>query len=484
MPTPGGHPEGPLQGAVERLFARHAARLLERPRRWWLLVAAATVLLVAGLPRLTVDVRLNAFVVEDDPDFLAFQHLRQRFDNDELLLVVIHPPPGVSPLAPAMVRGLAAVHDAAARLDTVVWVSSLARARRLHLSGDTLSFERWIPAGGLPPERAREVLTDPQVRGRLAGRYGETLILRLGLANSDSPTLVAELDRLLKERLPAGSRWSMVGTPVIKRALRRALYHDSRLLVPLATGAALLLLAVGLGSLRRAVPPLAAALLASLWTLGLMGWARAPLTVVSAMAPALILILALTDGVHLSTAVRRLGVRAALLGVGPACLWTSVTTAAGFLGLALMGVPALVATGVWMAVGVMVGLFHAVVTLPLFLVRARTGGEVRELQGWHPCRRPGLRVALSLAALALLLPGIGRLHAETDLVRYFPADGPLRVGYRDAEAALGGSTPLSVMIERADGRPLLDARTLGLVARLRDALADHPLVASVRTLPD
>ncbi len=479
-------PDGPLERGIERLFARHAASLMRWPRRWAALVMVGTLLLFAGLPRLTIDVRLNAFVVEDDPDFLAFHHLREKFDNDELLLVVIRPPAGRSPLDPAMIAGLGAVHDAASRLDSVVWVSSLARARRLSLGEETLSFERWVPASGIGEGRAAAILADPQVRGRLAGRHGETLILRLGLANSDSPTLVGSLDHLLRRDLPPGSRWAMVGTPVIKQELRHALLHDARLLVPVASVGSFVLLAVGLGSLRRAVPPLATALLTSGWTLGVMGWVGAPLTVVSAIAPALILVLALTDGVHLTAAVHRDGVRAALLRVGPACFWTSATTAAGFLGLALMGVPALVATGVWMAVGVAIGLFHAVVTLPLFL-HLQVGNPTEEVE-WEPRlppgRRPRIRAGIAVVLLALLVPGIGRLHAETDMVRYFPSGGDLRVGYREAEAALGGSTPLSVMIERRDHRPLLDSETLADVVRLRDALRDQPLIASVRALPD
>jgi len=449
-------------------------------------VAAVTILLFAGLPRLTIDVRLNAFVVENDPDFVAFHHLRERFDNDELLLVVIRPPPGVSPLDPAMIAGLGAVHDAATSLDSVVWVSSLARARRLALGEETLSFQRWIPSTGVGKGRAATILADPQVRGRLAGRHGESLILRLGLTDSDSPTLVTALDHLLARHLPSGSRWSMVGTPVIKQELRRALFHDARLLVPIASVGSLVILAIGLGSVRRAIPPLATALLTSGWTLGVMGWVGAPLTVVSAIAPALILVLALTDGVHLTAAVHRDGVRAALLRVGPACLWTSATTAAGFLGLALMGVPALVDTGVWMAIGVAIGLFHAVATLPLFL-HLQVGNpleDATETTRLPRCRRPRARAAVAIVLLALLVPGIGRLHAETDMVRYFPADGALRVGYREAEAALGGSTPLSVMIERRDGRSVLDTATLGEVVRLRDALEEQPLIASVRALPD
>ncbi len=480
------HPDGPVERLIERLFARHAASLLRWPLRWAVGVATVTILLFAGLPRLTVDVRLNAFVVENDPDFLAFQYLRTRFNNDELLLVVIRPPAGVSPLDPAMIAGLGAVHDAATTLDSVMWASSLARARHLVIGDDTLSFQHWLPATGVSKSEAAKILADGQVRGRLAGRHGETLILRLGLTDSDSPTLVTSLDHLLAQHLPAGSHWAMVGTSVIKQELRRALLHDARLLVPIASVGSLVILAIGLGSVRRAVPPLATALLTSGWTLGVMGWVGAPLTVVSAIAPALILVLALTDGVHLTAAVHRDGVRAALLRVGPACFWTSATTAAGFLGLALMGVPALVATGVWMAIGVAIGLFHAVVTLPLFLhLQAGNPREESEWRGKLPlCRRPRVRAVVAVVLLALLLPGIGRLHAETDMVRYFPTDGTLRVGYREAEAALGGSTPLSVMIERQDGGHLLDATTLGDVVRLRDALEEQPLVASVRCLPD
>ncbi|MGD2063550.1 MAG: MMPL family transporter [Nitrospirota bacterium] len=471
---------------MERAFSRWTIVLMRRPGRWWLLVGLLSALLLAGLPRLQMDVRLNAFLVEDDPDFLAFQALRQRFDNDELLLVVVTPPVGMPLLDPLMVDGLRAVHDEAVGFESVVWASSLARARRLQVGPQTLTWEPWLPPGASAAS-ATAALQEQALRGRLIGRDGRSLILRLGLENSDSIDLVPNLNASLHAHMPPGSRWWMVGTPVLKEALRDSLRVDGLRLGPAAAAVCFVLLALALRSLRHALITVAASLLATLWTLGLMGWTGAPLTIVSVIVPTLILVIGLTDGLHLVTAAGHGGVVHALKRVGPACVWTSVTTIAGFLGISFMGVPALRDTGIWTAVGISMAFFHAVVTLPLLLRRFpyRPGVELEKVgrTGWWGAHTARPTVAVALLGFAALVPGIQRIQSETDLVRYFAVDDPLRVGYRQAETALGGSMPLNLLVERRDGGSMIDAGSLLVVERLRTACLDHPLVLSVDALP-
>lgn len=478
--------DGRLQRGVEELFARWTVVLMRRPRRWWWWVGLLSVLLLAGLPRLQLDVRLDAFLVEDDPDFLAFQALRERFDNDELLLAVVAPPVGISLLDPVMVDGLRAVHDGAAGIDSVAWVSSLARARRLQVGPQTLSWELWLPPEATPTHTAA-ILQEQTLRGRLLGRDGETLILRLGLENSDSIELVPTLEALLRAHMPPGSRWWMVGTPVVKEALRESLRTDGLRVGPAAAVVCFCLLALALRSLRHALITVGAALLATLWTLGLMGWVGAPLTIVSVIVPTMILVIGLTDGVHLLTAAGHGGVVHALKRVGPACVWTSVTTIAGFLGLSFMGVPALRDTGTWTAVGITIAFLHAVVTLPLLLRRFpyRPAVELEKVgrTGWWGAHTARPTVIIALLAFVVLAPGIRQIESETDLVRYFAVDDPLRIGYRQAEAALGGSTPLSLLVERRDGGSMIDEEPLVVVERLRAACLNHPLVLSVDAIP-
>jgi predicted RND superfamily exporter protein len=475
-----------LHGWVERAFSRWAILLVRGSRWWWWGVGLLSAILLTGVPRLQMDVRLNAFLIEDDPDYLAFQALRQRFDNDELLLVVVAPPAGMSLLDPAMMDGLRAVHDGATRIDSVAWVSSLARARRLQVGTQTLSWEPWLPVDATAADAAA-ILREEALRGRLVGRDRRTLILRLGIENSDSLTLVPDLRELLRVHMPAGSHWWMVGTPVVKEALRASLRVDGARVGPAAAVVCFFVLALALRSLRHALITVGVAVLATLWTLGLMGWVGAPLTIVSVIVPTLILVIGLTDGIHLVTDAGHRGVIHSLKRVGPACLWTSVTTIAGFLGLTFMGVPALRDTGTWTALGIAIALIHGVVTLPLLLRKFpyHPGVELEKAgrPGWWGHRTARPTVAVALLAFVACVPGIQRLHSETDLVRYFATDDPLRVGYRQAEAALGGSTPLSLLVERRDGGVMIDEGPLAVMERLRTACLGHPLVLSVDALP-
>jgi len=477
---------GRLQAWVERGFARWTVTLVRRPGRWWATAGLLSILVVAGLPRLGIDVRLSAFMVEDDPDFLAFQAFRNRFENDDLLLAVVAPPGGMAITDPAMLAGLGAVHDGARHLDSVVWVSSVARARRLRVSADSLSWEPWLPPGA-SAARLADLLQDKALRGRLVGRDGDTLILRLGLEHSDAVDLVPQMNALLAEQMPSGSRWWLVGTSVVKEALRGALRTDGVWLAPAAALACFVVLAVALRSFRHSLVLVGVALLGALCTLGLMGWLGIPVTIVSVVVPTLILVIGLTDGVHLVIAAGHGGVAHAVKRVGPASLWTSVTTAVGFLGLSFMGVPALRSTGIWVAVGVVIAFLHSVVTLPLVLrrvpYRPRVALEKVSRTGWWGAHTATPTVVIALVACAAVVPGLLRLQSETDMVRYFSPADPLRVGYLHAEAALGGSTPLNLLVERRDGGVMIQEDALATVSRLRAACLLHPLVLSCEAIP-
>jgi predicted RND superfamily exporter protein len=81
--------------------------------------------------------------------------------------------------------------------------------------------------------------------------------------------------------------------------LGEVVLRDLARLVPLMIGILILLLAVSLRTPAGVVIPLLQVLVTLVWTFGLMGWAGAPVTLVTTILPVLLMAMAMTDEIHL-----------------------------------------------------------------------------------------------------------------------------------------------------------------------------------------
>jgi uncharacterized protein len=454
------------------LLQRLVTASVDRP--WSALAILALTAIVLAWPMATVptDNSLAVWFVEDDPALARYHEFLDTFGNDEAV-VIAYRTGGTGPLGLdeeavslqeraaaglAEVDGVESVLSGAALVRAAGQESARPALERLGLAGpgDVAAIvARLEPSRDMDARRGR-ILDD--VRGVLDG------------------TLVA-----------AGHDVRLAGTGVLYEGLNRQTERDGAVFLALAIVVMTIVLRLVLGSMAAVALTLVGPLAATAATTGIIGWTGGSLNVVMATLPALILVIGIADGVHILLAwyaarrdrdEERRALAAEVVGrMAVPCLFTSLTTALGFLALTSSRMAVIRELGIYAAVGmILVWAFVIVLVgagLALFDIRppARGSGawlapRLGRLAGRLQARRGAVLVAFGVAAIGLGL-GASRVVVDTHTLGLLPDDHPVVTDSDWIETHLGDYTPLEFVIRAREGS-VLEPTVLERVARWQD----------------
>ncbi|MGE0706653.1 MAG: RND family transporter [Planctomycetota bacterium] len=491
-------------------------RILSGPLAWprltLALLALATAALALQLPRLRRDVRVEKVFPEGDPrigDYRAFQAAFGRDDADAVVVVELG---GEDVLArPALERihalteGLRALASVDAERVVSLSHAAFARARGAEVDVAPLftpgQASTWTPA---------QVMAHPAFDQRLLSRDRRLCAFLVPLhplqgSVDERREFAATLRRYFSPEgaLHAGERAWLDGQLVSNDAILSLIQDDARRFLPLAFGLVFLVIGLALRHALAALLALAAVGLAALWTLGAMAALDLPLSFMSTTVPVMVLVAGVGDAVHLLARHRQLlaklpraeAARVAVEEVGPACLFTSLTTAAGFASLLGSRIEIVRELGGPVALGVLLAFVVTFALLPPLLrwvplSPAPAAGPARAfgaLATWVE-GRAGRVVAAALLLVGLAAALLPQVPRETQLLQDFAEDEPLVVTRRLLEERMGGVAPLELVVDAgAPGAALEPGLQRGLLA-LADALRGERFrqagVLAAITLPD
>ncbi len=280
-------------------------------------------------------------------------------------------------------------------------------------------------------------------------------------------------------------RFYYAGPPVFTSELDRCIGHDLSIFTPIVVVMIGLVLFYVFRGWRSVVLPLLTVMMCVLWTAGFMQITTGRLTIASTILPPLMIAIGVAIVIHVFTQYqdelrlnidRRPALEETITHIAWPCLLTAITTALGFMSLSASEIPTIIETGLFAAFGVMTAYLIAMAFVPSVLMH--TKAERRSVEQLHPFLVRGLRgigrlnesrpriiilVTILLAAIAVW--GITTLEVETNLINYFPADTEVRKSQDFVSKHLGGSITMDVVIERADGGSVAEAK---LIEKIND----------------
>lgn len=294
--------------------------------------------------------------------------------------------------------------------------------------------------------------------------------------------------RAIVGELPGGT---VAGEPVMLRDGFAMLERDGNLLGTSAGLLAGLVLLVCFRSVRWLVVPMAVVLLALWSTRGVLAVLGLKLTMVSTMLSAMVTVVAIATVVHVIVEYRRqrdLGLEpeAALREAITLLFWpvvgAIVTDVIGFGSLIFSRVGPVHDFGVMTAVGAVMVLVAAALTVPFLALAGRFDSDPRRAWGEGALelgldglvkrivRQPGRTLAAAILAVAATVAGMRWLEVETDFTRNFRRSSPIVSSYDMIESRLGGAGVWDVLIPATEP---IDGTVLANVARLEHRLRDE-----------
>lgn len=464
-----------------------ARAALARPFLVLALIAIATAAVARGLFHLELRTDGAAIYPRDDPAVERTLADRQAFaEVDQIVLLVTSRPGG-----PRL--------DSAAGCGFLVWLQhALARFPGVELAGVRSAVTLIDPPENLQPLRIRTFfeewtggeadLADVLARMRRLPVTGGLFLSAAGTAAAfyvpvgDRITrteLLADLRRFLATRAGAPFRLRLTGPVAAEADLGEEVVRDLARLVPIMVAAVALLLALTLRTVGGVLIPLAQVVATLVWTLGLMGWAGVPITLVTTVLPVLLMAMAMTDEIYLLERLQdhlaglppagaelgpggkqrvRLAAGRAFADLVAPLVLISLATAAGFFSFLGASMAPLRHLGLFTGAGLLLGMLFTFTLAPALMAalpaawlerrretrRGGGGGALLPFERWT-ARRPRAVALAAAGLLAVAVPGLPRLRVEDSWIDNFDPRSPLVTAARRFDAEFWGSYRFDVV---------------------------------------
>lgn len=492
------------------------------------LTVAAVVLLTlaagAFLPRVEIDTDPENMLESSEPARIFHNETKKRFDlSDIVVLGVIneHHPDGV--FNPATLKR---IHELTAFAKTLRWpdpghpgrtegvieVDMLAPSLVDHMSQGapgTLRFDWLMPR---PPRTRQEclavrdrALSNPLLKGRLISEDGKALCLYLPLTDKLlSYRVYTALKRKIAQ-LGGDEAYHITGLPVAEGAIGVEMFSQMTVASPLAMLVILSLLLLFFRKWRLIMLPMIIATVSIVATMGLMTACGFPVHILSSMLPIFLMSIAMVDSVHVLSEFfdvytpakgRRQAIREVMHTLFAPMLYTSLTTAAGFLSLTLAPIPPARVFGGFLSVGVMLAWLVTILLVPAYVMMIpeakladfgfaarRSARENRLTRGLSAMGRLSYRHAGPLLALLAVLVGvavwgIGRIRINDNYARRFAVGHPIREADSALNSHFGGTYTAYLVLAGEDHARATQAEVRRFQADLmsfgRSLRSDHP----------
>jgi predicted RND superfamily exporter protein len=341
------------------------------------------------------------------------------------------------------------------------------------------------------------------------------------MSEEDSAKVSDEIERVMGRHRAPGFSPSIAGMPAILVALNAAMLHDMQLGMTLTTVILVLVMGYLFRHWQGVVGPVAVVLQAALWTLGTIAVTGTPMTMVTSVLGAFLMVVGIGDSVHLLSVYRDARARGvdnrdaivhAVATTGRPVFFTSLTTAGGLLSFRFAHMEPIQHMGTFGAIGVLYAFLLSMALLPALLTfntrsllgaRPIAPGEPHaprdrtdrflsfcaDLSRTEGARRRTLAVATLLVAIAGWGGTLLRFHH--DPIEWFPDDAPVKQTVQDLSAHVGGTGDVSILVQANEGASLRDRELLLALERLethafeyRDPRTGEAVVRNATSLLD
>ena len=463
-------------------------------------VACLAVTALAGwsMSRATMASSLGELVLGDHPAYHRYIERVKQFGSDERLIIAFEEP---DPSSPKVLGPLQEVVLRLQEMQEIARVDSVLSAMQLQNA-----------VGGPSPTGFDALASNPLARDVVISADGQHMAVIIQLtpdqqrAMERTPAMVREIIDVFEEEGFDPARLHMGGIPAVLAEVQTQTAKNLAILLPVV---AIMLLVTTLVLFRRMWPvfvTLMIGTLAIVWTMGFAIALDRQINIILAICPALILIIAFSDVVHLCSAYllalsagkqRDDAILDTASEVGTACLFTSLTTMLGFMCLSLINVPVFRMVGVVLGFGVAVALLLAMTLVPiLFSVMRPPKSWTESLRAGSQHRvgnlldgafrlsttRPWLIIACFTIVAGVSIYGVTRIEIETDITKRFAPGNKLRRDQAYFRAHFAGTNVVDMLVELKEGSQIAYPDLQDALERVHEAMEALPGVGRVLSL--
>ena len=483
-------------------------------------IAIATIIVgAAGFGGLVKDTSVKAFIPAGHEALIADAKAAEIFGLSDTIAIAVITEDGSSVFTPEILTLIDDLSAEIASLPNIRFdrIASLATESSISGEDGSVFIDPYVDPFAMDAAFAR----DSQARwsqmlphrGTLVTEDGSGALVLAELIDAAIADETYQAVLAMTERFQVdGIELHVAGPGAVSGYLSRYIDEDARKLQPLVF---VLVLGFIFLAFRRgaALPgPLLVVIGSTAGSLGLMAWLGIPYYAITNALPVIIVAISVADAIHILSSyyqlreqheaadTRDLVVQAMAQMARPITL-TTITTIAGFLGIAIMSImPPITWFAIFASIGVLLAWVFSILVLPSMLVLVKPGRSPAFVS-WHDGRPSGTgralawlgtfspvryRSVLTVFLLVTVAAAYGALQLRIDRsqVENFAPDEPIRIADELINERFAGTAFLDVIIEADEPQGLLRVETMHKVRELQEFFDALPHVRKTVSIVD
>ncbi len=463
-----------------------------------MLLGAAVFLFPYLQKALEVDNSLMVWFLEEDPALEPYHEFQQHFGNDEVVIMVYNRKEGL--LNTAELKKLRAFSDSLIKSEDIAGLIGVGNARTVSSGTFNSTTRALIPKGDFTVIEVEQALREnPFLRDQLFNEdYTTTRLIIQPRQSADFDKRRGDILNYIYSTalhyLPSEQTY-FGGIGVIYQGLNQLSKTDFSRFLGLGYLMMFILIWLIYHRLIYVIYAVGTIAFSTYYTLGIYGLLGYRLNLMSALIPMIIILLCIMDVMHILNEKGKLSkeykgdelVRKSLAGVWKPCLFTTLTTMAGFLSLLVSPMAVLKEFGAFSALGIALGLFFSYLLGAALLPKVRNGRaqintSKRLLSLESFIMRYKKQVSAGLIALVgLAVWGTWRIVTDTFTIGYFPEDHSVYQDSENIEKHWGYYMPLDILVYPADSLDMRSPVVLERLSHFSDSLEQLSGIAEVRS---
>ncbi len=493
--------------------------LTAKPRLVVLLGFIMIAVTASGLARLVKDTSVDAFVPEGHPSLLANEQTTELFGLSEPIAVAVFSADDSSVFAPTSVQVVHDIATALGELDNIRTdrVASIASESSIRGIDGFIDVENYIDtddlsAAGLTDSARRWRDMPPHVNTLVSADETGAVIMAELIDSRAAATTYAQVQALVGEYVSDEVDILVAGPAAVSGYLSEYIDADARVLQPVVFLIVMLFLYFAFMRASALLGPIVVLLGSAGGAMGIMAWQGVPYYAITNALPVILVAISVADAIHILSAyferrarfpdspVRELVIDSMVTMARPITL-TTITTMAGFFGIAVVSIMPPIAYFAWYAMlGVFLAWFFSLIVLPAVLVLVQPKpsplfaawgmarpdpiagllGGISKAAAQHPAKV--LSIFVAVVALALL--GASDLRIDRSQVDNFAADEPIRIADERIHSEFAGTAFLDVIITSDTDEGVLTAHRMQKIGELQAFLEAQEHVNKTASIVD
>jgi len=482
---------------------------------WWVISIAVviTAFFAAQFPSMKIDTDPENMLAEDEPVRLFEHQTKDEFGLSDFIAVGVINDEGA--FNPATLNRLYRITAAIEEIDGVIVEDIMAPStvddikqgsEGMLVVGPLMESE--IERQGEADYILSRINDNPILRGKLASEDGQAVAIMVPIESKDMSHRIAGEISAIIDKYKGGEDYHIAGLPLAEDSFGSEMFAQMAYSAPAAMVIIFLLLLMFFRNLRIVLAPMVVAIMSTIWAMGLLILTGHTVHIMSSMIPIFLIPIAVLNSIHIISEFhdhykkykhKDATIRHAIGELFMPMLFTSLTTVAGFISLALTPIPPVQVFGIFVAFGILVAWFLSLTLNPAIGIlipdkTLRNFGASDDEHGVLARIMHGFRYASfhwsksiifgSMAVVVVAAVGLTMIVVNDNPVNWFKKSHPIRIADTAMNQHLAGTYLNYLVFEGQGDDAMKDPQVERYIEAMQRDLEKEAIVGSTTGLPD